>query len=152
MGPMIREADAVRVNQWVHEAVAGGASLVTGGDRDGTMHAPTIVADVDPQMRISCNEVFGPAVGLTRFDSIDEAITEANNTNYGLSAAVFTENIDWALQFAQKVHSGNIHINWGTMWRADFMPYGGLKESGMGKEGPRYAVEEMTELKMVVMH
>ena len=152
MGPMIREADAVRVNEWVHEAVAGGASLVTGGGRDGTMHAPTIVADVDPQMRISCNEVFGPAVGLTRFDSIDEAIKEANNTNYGLSAAVFTENIDWALQFAQKVHSGNIHINWGTMWRADFMPYGGLKESGMGKEGPRYAVEEMTELKMVVMH
>ena len=152
MGPMIREADAVRVNEWVHEAVAGGASLVTGGGRDGTMHAPTIVADVDPQMRISCNEVFGPAVGLTRFDSIDEAIKEANNTNYGLSAAVFTENIDWALQFARKVHSGNIHINWGTMWRADFMPYGGLKESGMGKEGPRYAVEEMTELKMVVMH
>ena len=152
MGPMIREADAVRVNQWVHEAVAGGASLVTGGDRNGTMHAPTIVADVDPQMRISCNEVFGPAVGLTRFDSIDEAIREANNTNYGLSAAVFTENIDWALKFAQKVHSGNIHDNWGTMWRADFMPYGGLKESGMGKEGPGYAVEEMTELKMVVMH
>ena len=152
MGPMIREADAVRVNQWVHEAVAGGASLVTGGDRNGTMHAPTIVADVDPQMRISCNEVFGPAVGLTRFDSIDEAIREANNTNYGLSAAVFTENIDWALQFAHKVHSGNIHVNWGTMWRADFMPYGGLKESGMGKEGPGYAVEEMTELKMVVMH
>ena len=152
MGPMIRETDAVRVNEWVHEAVAGGASLVTGGDRNGTMHAPTIVADVDPQMRISCNEVFGPAVGLTRFDSIDEAIKEANNTNYGLSAAVFTENIDWALQFAQKVHSGNIHINWGTMWRADFMPYGGLKESGMGKEGPKYAVEEMTELKMVVMH
>ena len=152
MGPMIREADAVRVNEWVHEAVAGGASLVTGGGRDGTMHAPTIVADVDPQMRISCSEVFGPAVGLTRFDSIDEAIKEANNTNYGLSAAVFTENIDWALQFARKVHSGNIHINWGTMWRADFMPYGGLKESGMGKEGPRYAVEEMTELKMVVIH
>jgi glyceraldehyde-3-phosphate dehydrogenase (NADP+) len=132
--------------------VASGASLVTGGDRNGTMHAPTIVADVDPQMRISCNEVFGPAVGITRFDSIEEAIVEANNTNYGLSAAVFTENIDWALQFAQKVHAGNIHINWGTMWRADFMPYGGLKESGMGKEGPKYAVEEMTELKMVVMH
>ncbi len=152
MGPMIREADAARVNDWINEAVGAGARVVTGGDRDGTMHAPTVVADVDPKMQISCNEVFGPAVAVSRFDSIEEAISSANDTNYGLSAAIFTENIDWAMQFAQRVHSGNIHINWGTMWRADFMPYGGLKDSGMGKEGPKYAVEEMTETKMVVIH
>ena len=152
MGPMIRETDAVRVSDWIQEAVGSGARVVTGGDRTGTLHAPTVIADVDPKMQISCNEVFGPAVGVSRFDSIEEAIGNANDTNYGLSAAIFTENIDWAMQFAQRVNSGNIHINWGTMWRADFMPYGGLKESGMGKEGPKYAVEEMTETKMVVIH
>lgn len=152
MGPMIRESDAERVQSWVQEAIAAGATLVTGGSRDGTMHAPTVIADVDPKMRISCDEIFGPAVAISRFDDIDSAIAAANDTNYGLSAAIFTENINWALQYAQQVHAGNIHINWGTQWRADLMPYGGLKDSGMGKEGPRYAVEEMTETKMVVIH
>lgn len=152
MGPMVREADAVRVNEWIQEAVGSGARLVTGGDRDGTMHAPTILADVDPKMKVSADELFGPAVAVTRFDSIDDAIAMANDTNYGLSAAVFTQNLDWAMKFAHKVQSGNIHINWGTVWRADLMPYGGLKDSGMGKEGPKYAVEEMTEMKMVVIH
>ena len=152
MGPMIRESDAARVHSWVQEALAAGATLVTGGSREGTMHEPTVIADVDPKMRISCDEIFGPAVAVSRFDDIDSAIAAANDTNYGLSAAIFTENINWALQYAQQVHAGNIHINWGTQWRADLMPYGGLKDSGMGKEGPRFAVEEMTETKMVVIH
>lgn len=152
MGPMIRERDAVRVNEWVHEAVGKGARLVTGGTRQGTMHAPTVLAEVDPRMRISCEELFGPAVAISPFDDIDQAIALANDSNYGLSAAIFTQNLDWALKFAQQVESGNIHINWGTVWRADMMPYGGLKDSGMGKEGPKYAIEEMTETKMVVIH
>ena len=152
MGPMVREADAVRVNEWIQEAVGSGARLVTGGDRDGTMHAPTILADVDPKMKVSADELFGPAVGLTPFDSVDEAIASANATNYGLSAAIFTESLSNAMRFAREVESGNIHINWGTQWRADLMPYGGLKDSGFGKEGPKYAVQEMTETKMVVMH
>ncbi len=152
MGPMIREADAERVGAWIREAREGGARVIVGGDRDGTLHAPTVVADVDPKMRISCDELFGPAVGLTRFDTIDEAIASANDTNYGLSAALFTENLDHAMQFVNRVQSGNIMVNWGPQWRADLMPYGGLKDSGMGKEGPKYAVEEMTELKMVVFH
>ena len=152
MGPMIRVQDAERVEAWVQEAVGAGASVVTGGTREGTMHAPTILADVAPEMKVSCDEIFGPALGISRIDDIDQAITMANDTNYGLSAAIFTENLNWALQFAQQVESGNIHINWGTQWRADLMPYGGLKESGMGKEGPKYAVEEMTETKMVVIH
>ena len=116
------------------------------------MHQPTLVADVDPDMKISCDELFGPAVGVTKFSDIDAAIEMANRTNYGLSAAVFTQNIDWAMAFAHRVQSGSIHVNWGTVWRADLMPYGGLKDSGMGKEGPKYAVEEMTEMKMVVIH
>jgi glyceraldehyde-3-phosphate dehydrogenase (NADP+) len=152
MGPMVREADAQRVESWVKEAVGSGARVVTGGTREGAMYAPTVVADVSPKMRISCEELFGPAVAVTPVTSIDDAIALANDTNYGLSAGIFTQNIDWAMRFAKEVESGNIHINWGPQWRADLMPYGGLKESGFGKEGPKYAIAEMTELKMVVMH
>lgn len=152
VGPMVREADAVRVEEWVQEAVRGGARVVVGGSRRGAVYAPTVVADVKPQMRISCDELFGPAVAVTPFKSIDEAIALANDTVYGLSAGIFTENLEWAMRFAREVDSGNLHVNWGPQWRADLMPYGGLKESGYGKEGPRYAVEEMTELKMVVFH
>ena len=152
VGPMVRESDAVRVQQWIREAASTGGRLVTGGGRDGAVVEPAIVADVRADMRISCDELFGPAVGLTPFESVDDAIASANDTNYGLSAAIFTESLDNAMRFAREVESGNIHINWGTQWRADLMPYGGLKESGFGKEGPRYAIEEMTETKMVVMH
>ena len=152
MGPMIRESDAVRVSDWIQEAVSAGAQLVTGGEREGTLLQPTIVSNVDPDMRLSRDEVFGPAVALSRFDDIDQAIGMANDTSYGLSAAIFTQDIDRAMRFAREVNSGNLHINWGPQWRADLMPYGGVKNSGIGKEGPRYAVEEMTELKMVVFH
>ena len=152
MGPMIRQSDAERVEGWVTEAVTGGATLVTGGGRDGQIMQPTVVEGVSPEMRISCDEVFGPVVGITKVDDIDQAIALANDTNYGLSAAIFTENVNWAMQYVRQVESGNIHVNWGTQWRADLMPYGGLKDSGMGKEGPKYAVEEMTELKMCVFH
>ena len=152
MGPMIREEDAVRVGEWISEAVAGGARVLTGGDREGAFFSPTIVADVKPEMRVSCDELFGPAVAVTPVDDINDAIALANDSEYGLSAGIFTQNIDWAMKFAKEVESGSLHINWSPQWRADLMPYGGLKNSGMGKEGPRYAVEEMTELKMVVMH
>lgn len=152
MGPMIREEDAARVEGWVREAEARGARVMVGGHRQGTLMAPTVVADVSPGMRISCEELFGPAVAVTSVESIEEAIALANDSIYGLSAAIFTQNLEWALRFAREVEAGNIHINWGPQWRADLMPYGGLKESGFGKEGPRYAIEEMTELKMVVFH
>jgi glyceraldehyde-3-phosphate dehydrogenase (NADP+) len=152
MGPMIRESDARRVEDWIREAVAGGARIVTGGGRRGALFEPTLVADVDPGMRISCQELFGPAVAVTRAASIDEAIGIANDSPYGLAAGIFTENIAWAMQFARRVDAGNLNINWGPQWRADLMPYGGLKESGFGKEGPKYAIAEMTELKTVIVH
>jgi acyl-CoA reductase-like NAD-dependent aldehyde dehydrogenase len=152
VGPMIREQEAVRVEQWVQEAVKGGGRVVTGGVRRGAIYTPTIVADVKPEMRISCEELFGPAVGFTPFHDIHEALTLANDSRFGLAAGVFTESLDTAMKFARELETGNIHINWGPQWRADLMPYGGLKNSGFGKEGPRYAVEEMTELKMVVFH
>jgi len=149
---MIRETDAARVEGWIREAVDEGARLVTGGTRLGALHTPTVVGDVKPEMRIFRDELFGPAVAVTRFDSIDEAIALANDSIYGLAAGIFTQNVDWAMRFAREVESGNLHINWGPQWRADLMPYGGLKESGFGKEGPAYAVQEMSELKMVVFH
>ena len=152
MGPMVRAQDAVRVNEWIKEAVGGGARALTGGEYSGAVHAATVVADVSPEMRVSCDELFGPAVAVTPFSDFDEAIEMANDTNYGLSAGIFTQNIDWAIRFAREVNSGNLMINSGPQWRADLMPYGGLKESGLGKEGPKYAVEEMTELKLVIYH
>ncbi|MDP6447678.1 MAG: aldehyde dehydrogenase family protein, partial [Pirellulaceae bacterium] len=129
-----------------------GARIVTGGQRSNAVYQPTVVADVRTDMRISCQELFGPAVGVLRAASMDHAIALANDSRYGLSAGVFTQDIDRAVRFAREVDSGNIQINWGPTWRADLMPYGGLKESGMGKEGPKYAIEEMTELKTVIIH
>ena len=152
VGPMVKEKEAIRVEEWIKEAVSTGARLVTGGTRYGAMYAPTIVADVKPEMKISYDELFGPAVVVTPFTEIEDAIALANDTRYGLAAGIFTENLEWAWKFAREVQSGNLHINWGPQWRADLMPYGGLKESGFGKEGPAYAIEEMTELKMVVFH
>ena len=152
MGPMVREADAMRVESWIHQAKDAGARVVAGGGRQRALHAPTLVADVRPEMRISCDELFGPAVAVSAASSIEDAIALANDTNYGLSAGIFTGNLDWAMKFAREVDSGNLHINWGPQWRADLMPYGGLKESGFGKEGPKYAVQEMTDVKMVVLH
>jgi glyceraldehyde-3-phosphate dehydrogenase (NADP+) len=152
MGPMIRESDAVRVESWVHEAVAQGAKLQTGGSRKGTLHQPTLLTDVKPEMRISRDELFGPAVGVMRAANVDDAIRLANDSRYGLSATLFTQDLDAAMKFARHAECGNLHLNWGPAWRADLMPYGGLKESGLGKEGPKYAIEEMTETKTVVIH
>jgi acyl-CoA reductase-like NAD-dependent aldehyde dehydrogenase len=103
-------------------------------------------------MRVAREELFGPAVAVLRADSVEAALAMANDSRYGLSAAIFTRDLNRAMQFAKHAESGNIHINGGPQWRADFMPYGGLKESGFGKEGPSYAIQEMTELKMIVMH
>ncbi|MYD94943.1 MAG: aldehyde dehydrogenase family protein, partial [Chloroflexi bacterium] len=152
VGPMIRESDAARVGDWIDEAVGEGAELLVGGGRSGQLFEPTLLAGVNPEMRVSCEELFGPAMGVTRVDDVDQAIELANDSIYGLSAAIFTQDIDTAMRFARSVDSGNIHINWGSQWRTDLMPYGGLKDSGMGKEGPKYAVEEMTEYKLVVIH
>jgi acyl-CoA reductase-like NAD-dependent aldehyde dehydrogenase len=152
VGPMVKESEAVRIDDWISEAVAGGARLVAGGGRRGAIYMPAVVADVKPEMRISRDELFGPAVSVTPFDTIEEALALANDSVYGLAAGIFTENVEWAMKFAREAEAGNLHINWGSQWRVDLMPYGGLKDSGFGKEGPRYAVDEMTELKMVVFH
>jgi len=152
VGPMVKESEAARVDEWVSEAVGGGAKLVAGGGRRGALYLPAVVADVHPDMRISRDELFGPAVAVTPFETIEEAIALANDSVYGLAAGIFTDNVEWAMKFARETEAGNLHVNWGSQWRVDLMPYGGLKDSGFGKEGPKYAVNEMTELKMVVFH
>jgi len=149
---MISETEARRVESWVAEAVAQGARVLTGGERQKAVYAPTVVADVRPKMRISCDELFGPAVAVTPVDGVEQALELANDSKYGLGAGIFTRDITQALRFARRVESGNVMINWTPLWRADLMPYGGFKNSGIGKEGPRYAVEEMTESKTVVFH
>lgn len=152
LSAMISVADAQRVECWVNEAIAGGARVVTGGERQGAVFAPTIVADVDPRMRISREELFGPAVAVTPVDTIDDAIALANDSKFGLGAGIFTRDVTTAWRFARDVQYGMVQINWTPLWRADLMPYGGFKGSGIGREGPRYAIEEMTELKTVVFH
>ena len=152
IGPMVRKSDASRVESWIQEAVGDGAQLVCGGERDGALMQPTLLDGATPDMRVCREELFGPAVSVMSVSSIDEAIRLANDTEFGLSAGLFTKDIDAAMRFAREVDSGNIHINWGPLWRTDAMPYGGMKGSGMGKEGPKYAIEEMTEMKSVVIH
>ena len=152
IGPLIRESDARRVEEWSGQAQLNGAKLHCGGERKDAIIQPAVLSNVSSDMRISCEELFGPAVGITKAENIEDAIHLANNTRFGLSAAIFTQDIDKAMRFVREVESGSLHINYGTAWRAETMPYGGLKDSGMGKEGPKYAIEEMTETKMVVIH
>ena len=152
LSAMITEQEAQRVGAWIEEAVAGGARVVTGGARDGAVYAATVVADVEPTMKISRAELFGPAVAISPVAGIDEALALANDSDYGLSAGIYTRDVDAALAFARRAEAGNVHINGTPTWRADLMPYGGFKRSGIGKEGARYAVAEMTEQKTIVVH
>ena len=152
LSALISEDEARRVETVVRNAVGSGAKLLTGGGRSRAVVEPTVVADVDPASPLSRDELFGPAVAVTPVSGIEEAIALANDSSYGLGAGVFTSNVGNALRFARDVDCGSIQINWTPLWRADLMPYGGLKGSGIGKEGPRYAIEEMTELKVVVFH
>ncbi len=152
ISPLVRDSDAERVADWIQEAAGQGASLVTGGKRTGAFVEPAILNNVTTTMKLGREELFGPAVAVMPAGDIGEAIRIANETRYGLSAGIFTQDIDRALRFAKEVDSGCLHINWSSQWRADLMPYGGLKDSGFGKEGPAYAVREMTEEKTVILH
>lgn len=146
---LIDEAEAVRIEQWIAEAVAGGAKVVTGGKRSRATVAPAVLVDVPDACSLSCQEAFGPVVAVYPYDRIDEAIERANATPYGLQAGIFTGDVARAFQAARKLEVGGVMINDIPMYRADHMPYGGVKESGVGREGPRYAIEEMTESKLI---
>jgi acyl-CoA reductase-like NAD-dependent aldehyde dehydrogenase len=152
MGTLITTAEAERVQESINNAVKDGARVLTGGERDGAVVAPTVVADVDPASAFSQDELFGPAVAVSTADDWESAIAQANGTAFGLAAGIFTGDVGGAVRAIREIDAGNIHINWTPLWRADLMPYGGLKGSGIGKEGPRTAVAEMTEAKTVVLH
>ncbi|MCB2215725.1 MAG: aldehyde dehydrogenase family protein [Desulfobulbaceae bacterium] len=152
MGPLIRENDAKRVSETILEAGRQGARVLCGGERKNNFVQPAVVADVEKSMRIYQEELFGPAIAFMPFTDVEDAIVSANDTNYGLAAGLFTENLDMAMQIARRVKSGIMHINSASRWRIDHMPNGGLKDSGIGKEGPHYALEELTESRTIIMH
>lgn len=152
MGTLISVGEAQRVERSIQAAVGAGARLVTGGQRDGALVSPAVVAGVDPASPLSQDELFGPAVAISVADDWQSAIAQANGTAYGLGAGVFTSDVAGAVRAIREIDAGVIHINWTPLWRADLMPYGGLKGSGIGKEGPRSAVAEMTDEKTVILH
>jgi acyl-CoA reductase-like NAD-dependent aldehyde dehydrogenase len=152
MGTLINAGEAERVRQSIASATAAGARVLTGGERDGSMVAPAVVADVHPSSPFAQEELFGPAVAVSTATDWASAVAQANGTAYGLAAGVFTSDVAGAVQAVREIDAGSIHLNWTPLWRADLMPYGGLKGSGIGKEGPRSAVEEMTEQKTVILH
>jgi glyceraldehyde-3-phosphate dehydrogenase (NADP+) len=152
VGTLINEAEAIRVENSIKQAVSDGAVLLTGGARDKTIIKPAIVCGINPNSAFAQDELFGPAIAVSSANGIKEAITLANSTVYGLGAGVFTKNVDVAIQSAREIDAGIIHINWTPLWRADLMPYGGLKSSGVGKEGVRSTVTEMTEEKTIILH
>jgi acyl-CoA reductase-like NAD-dependent aldehyde dehydrogenase len=151
VGPVIDDDARERILSWIEEAKAGGATVLTGGDAAEGLLRPTVLADVTPEMKVSCLEVFGPLCTVTRYDSLDEAYDLANGTEYGLQAGIFTGSLDTAVEAAEKLDFGGITVNEAPTFRADQMPYGGVKASGNTKEGPHYAVREMTEERLVVI-
>lgn len=152
VGPMISEDAARRASSWVEEAVAGGAKRITGGKRTGSILTPAILTDTHPGMKVNCEEVFAPVVVVAPYDDFSEAIRRVNDSPYGLQAGVFTN--DWKLLFQafDELEVGGVIAGDISAWRIDHMPYGGVKDSGMGREGLRYAIEEMTEPRILVLN
>ncbi|HEY7705983.1 MAG TPA: aldehyde dehydrogenase family protein [Gaiellaceae bacterium] len=151
VGPVI-DADARdRILEWIEEARTSGAKVLTGGDLDGELIRPTVIANAAPDQKVSCEEVFGPVVTVNRYGTIDEAIELANGTQYGLQGGIFTASLRTALKAAHELEFGGVTVNEAPTYRADQMPYGGVKESGNTKEGPAYAVRELTDERLVVI-
>jgi acyl-CoA reductase-like NAD-dependent aldehyde dehydrogenase len=152
VGTLISEAEAIRVEHAIQKVVADGAGLITGGQREGTILTPAIVRNVPGDHPFAQEELFGPAVSVTTAENFEDALRLANSTEYGLGAGVFTHDQDESIRAMRDIDSGIVHINWTPLWRADLMPYGGMKSSGIGKEGVRAAVNEMTDWKTVILH
>jgi acyl-CoA reductase-like NAD-dependent aldehyde dehydrogenase len=152
LGPLISLDDAKRVESWVNEAVAAGAKIVTGGHRHDACYEATILENVRPDLKVSCVEVFGPVTTIEPFSDFAKAVAIANDSRYGLQAGVFTDNLDRAFYAYNELDVGGVVINDVPSFRVDNMPYGGVKNSGIGREGVRYALEAMTEMKLMVMN
>jgi acyl-CoA reductase-like NAD-dependent aldehyde dehydrogenase len=151
VGPMITEGEAMRVESWVNDAVADGAKVLVGGKRSGAFYEPTILTNVTPDMKVMRREIFGPVICVIPFSDFDVAIDMVNDSPYGLQAGVFSKNIDSINKAIFGLRVGGVIINDVPTYRADHMPYGGVKMSGLGREGLKYAIEEMTDIRMIVI-
>ncbi len=152
IGPMISERDAERAEAWVREAQKAGASLLYGGEREGTMFPPMVMTETAPDMRVNCEEVFAPVVTLSAYDAWDEAVAMVNDSPYGLQAGVFTNDVKRIMEAWERIDVGGLQVNGVSTFRVDHMPYGGIKASGYGREGIKYAIEDMTDLKLMVLN
>lgn len=152
VGPLIDENAAIQVEQSVNNAIENGANLLIGGKRDNCLFEPTILDNVDMSMDVVANETFGPVAPIIRINGVEEAIEVANSTQYGLQAGVFTENINNALKCVNEIDAGSVLINKESTFRSDNMPFGGFKSSGIGKEGIKYAVEDMCKTKLIILN
>lgn len=152
LGPLIRESDAVRAADWVQEAVRGGARLLCGGTRRGSILEPTVLAGTKPEMRVNCQEIFAPVVTLEPYSDFNSALRQVNSSAYGLQAGIFTRDAKLIFQAYEELETGAVVAGDVPSFRIDHMPYGGIKDSGLGREGLRYAIEEMTEPKLLVMN
>jgi acyl-CoA reductase-like NAD-dependent aldehyde dehydrogenase len=151
VGPVIDEDAHERILEWIAEARDGGAEILAGGEEEDGLIQPTVIANASPELKVSCEEVFGPVVTVNQVDSLDEAIELANSTRYGLQAGIFTNRLDTAMRAGQELEFGGVIVNEAPTFRADQMPYGGVKDSGNTREGPAYAVRELTEERLVVI-
>jgi acyl-CoA reductase-like NAD-dependent aldehyde dehydrogenase len=151
VGPLISLAHAKRAEAWIRDAVAEGAELLCGGTREGAVLAPTVLSRVGPEMRVMREEIFAPVVCLSTFGSLDEAYDAANDTPFGLAVGLFTSNVSTAMRAGQRLRFGGVHINETSSSRVDVMPFGGVKDSGFGREGPHYAVREMMEARLITI-
>jgi acyl-CoA reductase-like NAD-dependent aldehyde dehydrogenase len=149
VGPMIDSGAAQRVENWVAEAQQGGAKVLTGGSRHGNLWQPTVLTDLQPTMRVSCQEVFAPLVGLYPYSDIKQAIADVDQSDFGLQAGLFTHDLNIIKQAFDDIEVGGLMVNDVSTFRIDHMPYGGVKQSGFGREGLHYAIEEMSELKLL---
>ncbi len=152
VGPMISEDEAVRVEQWVQEAVSSGGKILIGGKRENSIFQPTILTDIKPDMKVSRKEIFAPLVVVEKYKDINDAIAWVDNSVYGLQAGIFTRDIGSVFKAFEEIEVGGLIANDVPTFRIDHMPYGGVKNSGMGREGPRYAIEDMTEMRLLVLN
>jgi len=149
MGPVINEKEAKRIEEWVNDAVKQGGKILTGGKRKGTIYDPTVMVDVPEDAKLAVEEVFGPVVLFYKVNDLDEAIQKSNSVNYGLHSAIFTQDINRAFKAIHELDFGSVIINDSTDYRLDMMPFGGVKNSGLGREGIKFSLLEMTEPKVV---
>jgi acyl-CoA reductase-like NAD-dependent aldehyde dehydrogenase len=152
VGPLIRESDAIRAADWIQEAVRGGARLLCGGQRKGPLLEPTVLTGTRTDMKVNCQEIFAPVVTVEPYDDFDKAIRQVNNSAYGLQAGIFTRDAKLMFTAYEELEVGGVIAGDVPSFRIDHMPYGGIKDSGLGREGLRYAIEEMTEPKLLVMN